>query len=153
MVLATIGVCVPLFVISVLLLYLFGGRAEMASDLRLEQLEALHSAGHLPLLLPDRLYRTHDPFLDAGGHAAELYPNRSCQGRRRAHGHPQARLAQRRFAGRHLSGHAYRQPADRSFIVERLFAIPGLGKYFVDSITAAITISSWALRFSSAYLS
>ena len=123
MVIATIGVCVPLFVISVLLLYLFAGVLKWLPTYGLSTWKhyilPVTCLSFSPIAYIARM--TRSSMLEV---MQQDYIRTA-----RAKGVAE-RMVILKLGLRNailLTG---------SVIVERLFAIPGLGKYFVDSITA-----------------
>lgn len=136
MVLATIGVCVPLFVISVLLLYLFAGVLKWLPTYGLSSWKhyilPVTCLSFSPIAYIARMTRSsmlevmqqdYIRTARAKGVAERMVILK--------HGLRNAILPVVTYLGTLIAN-----LLTGSFIVERLFAIPGLGKYFVDSITA-----------------
>ena len=136
MVLATIGVCVPLFVISVLLLYLFAGVLKWLPTYGLSSWKhyilPVTCLSFSPIAYIARMTRSsmlevmqqdYIRTARAKGVAERMVILK--------HGLRNAVLPVVTYLGTLIAN-----LLTGSFIVERLFAIPGLGKYFVDSITA-----------------
>ncbi len=136
MVLATIGVCVPLFVISVLLLYLFAGVLKWLPTYGLSTwrhyILPVACLSFSPIAYIARMTRSsmlevmqQDYIRTARAKGVGEFMV-ICK-----HGLRNAILPVVTYLGTLIAN-----LLTGSFIVERLFAIPGLGKYFVDSITA-----------------
>ncbi len=136
MVVATIGVCVPLFVISVLLLYLFSGILGWLPTYGLSTWKhyilPVVCLSFSPIAYIARMTRSsmlevmqqdYIRTARAKGVAESMVILK--------HGLRNAILPVVTYLGTLIAN-----LMTGSFIVERLFAIPGLGKYFVDSITA-----------------
>ena len=133
MVIATIGVCVPLFVISVLLLYLFAGVLKwLALSTWKPYILPVTCLSFSPIAYIARMTRSsmlevmqqdYIRTARAKGVAERMVILK--------HGLRNAILPVVTYLGTLIAN-----LLTGSFIVERLFAIPGLGKYFVDSITA-----------------
>ena len=136
MVIATIGVCVPLFVISVLLLYLFAGVLKWLPTYGLttwkHYILPVTCLSFSPIAYIARMTRSsmlevmqqdYIRTARAKGVAERMVILK--------HGLRNAILPVVTYLGTLIAN-----LLTGSFIVERLFAIPGLGKYFVDSITA-----------------
>lgn len=136
MVVATIGVCVPLFVISVLLLYLFSGILGWLPTYGLSTwrhyILPVVCLSFSPIAYIARMTRSsmlevmqqdYIRTARAKGVAESMVILK--------HGLRNAILPVVTYLGTLIAN-----LMTGSFIVERLFAIPGLGKYFVDSITA-----------------
>ena len=136
MVIATIGVCVPLFVISVLLLYLFAGVLKWLPTYGLSTWKhyilPVTCLSFSPIAYIARMTRSsmlevmqqdYIRTARAKGVAERMVILK--------HGLRNAILPVVTYLGTLIAN-----LLTGSFIVERLFAIPGLGKYFVDSITA-----------------
>ena len=136
MVIATIGVCVPLFVISVLLLYLFAGVLKWLPTYGLttwkHYILPVTCLSFSPIAYIARMTRSsmlevmqqdYIRTARAKGVAERMVILK--------HGLRNAILSVVTYLGTLIAN-----LLTGSFIVERLFAIPGLGKYFVDSITA-----------------
>lgn len=136
MVTATIGVCVPLFVISVLLLYLFAGvlgwlpthglsswRHYILPVICLSFSPIAYIARMTRSAMLEVLQQDYIRTARAKG-VSEFFV--ICK-----HGLRNAILPVVTYLGTLIAN-----LLTGSFIVERLLAIPGLGKYFVDSITA-----------------
>ncbi len=136
MVLATVGVCVPLFVISVLLLYLFAGVLHWLPTYGLSSwrhyILPVACLSFSPVAYIARMTRSsmlevleQDYIRTARAKGvAEFFV--ICK-----HGLRNAVLPVVTYLGTLIAN-----LLTGSFIVERLFAIPGIGKYFVDSISA-----------------
>lgn len=136
MVLATVGVCVPLFVISVLLLYLFAGVLHWLPTYGLSSwrhyILPVACLSFSPVAYIARMTRSsmlevleQDYIRTARAKGvAEFFV--ICK-----HGLRNAVLPVATYLGTLIAN-----LLTGSFIVERLFAIPGIGKYFVDSISA-----------------
>ena len=136
MVLATIGVCVPLFVISVLLLYLFAGVLGWLPTYGLSTWKhyilPVVCLSFSPIAYIARM--TRSSMLEAM--QQDYIRTARAKGVAESmvilkHGLRNAILPVVTYLGTLIAN-----LLTGSFIVERLFAIPGLGKYFVDSITA-----------------
>ena len=136
MVIATIGVSVPLFVISVLLLYLFAGVLKWLPTYGLSTWKhyilPVTCLSFSPIAYIARMTRSsmlevmqqdYIRTARAKGVAERMVILK--------HGLRNAILPVVTYLGTLIAN-----LLTGSFIVERLFAIPGLGKYFVDSITA-----------------
>ena len=136
MVLATVGVCVPLFVISVLLLYLFAGVLKWLPTFGLSTwrhyILPVACLSFSPIAYIARMTRSsmlevmqQDYIRTARAKGvAEFFV--ICK-----HGLRNAVLPVVTYLGTLIAN-----LLTGSFVVERLFAIPGIGKYFVDSITS-----------------
>ncbi len=136
MVLATIGVCVPLFVISVLLMYLFVGVLGWLPTYGLSTwrhyILPVVCLSFSPIAYIARMTRSsmleimqQDYIRTARAKGVSEFMV-ICK-----HGLRNAILPVVTYLGTLIAN-----LLTGSFIVERLFAIPGLGKYFVDSITS-----------------
>ena len=136
MVIATVGVCVPLFVLSVLLLYLFAGVLKCLPTYGLSTWKHYILPGTClsfsPIAYIARMTRSsmlevmqQDYIRTARAKGVSEFLV-ICK-----HGLRNAVLPVVTYLGTLIAN-----LLTGSFIVERLFAIPGLGKYFVDSITA-----------------
>ncbi|MDO5299725.1 MAG: ABC transporter permease [Clostridia bacterium] len=136
MVIATIGVCVPLFVISVLLLYLFAGVLKWLPTYGLSSWKhyilPVVCLSFSPIAYITRMTRSsmlevmqQDYIRTARAKGVTEFMV-ICK-----HGLRNAILPVVTYLGTLIAN-----LLTGSFIVERLFAIPGLGKYFVDSITS-----------------
>lgn len=88
MVLATIGVSVPSFVLCVLMMYVFCEKWKI-SLLWPDFVEALCAAGVLYGIFPGGLYHPPHAFQHAGNHAPGLHKDRALQGRAGMGGHQQ----------------------------------------------------------------
>ena len=136
MVIATVGVCVPLFVLSVLLLYLFAGVLKWLPTYGLSTWKhyilPVTCLSFSPIAYIARMTRSsmlevmqQDYIRTARAKGVSEFLV-ICK-----HGLRNAVLPVVTYLGTLIAN-----LLTGSFIVERLFAIPGLGKYFVDSITA-----------------
>ena len=136
MVLATIGVCVPLFVLSVLLLYLFAGVLGWLPTYGLSTwrhyILPVTCLSFSPIAYIARMTRSsmlevlqQDYIRTARAKGVSEFMV-ICK-----HGLRNAILPVVTYLGTLIAN-----LLTGSFVIERLFAIPGLGKYFVDSITA-----------------
>lgn len=136
MVIATIGVCVPLFVISVLLLYLFASVLKWLPTYGLttwkHYILPVACLSFSPIAYIARMTRSsmlevlqQDYIRTARAKGVAEFMV-ICK-----HGLRNAILPVVTYLGTLIAN-----LLTGSFIVERLLAIPGLGKYFVDSITA-----------------
>ncbi|MDO5377390.1 MAG: ABC transporter permease [Clostridia bacterium] len=136
MVVATIGVCVPLFVISVLLLYLFAGVLKWLPTYGLSTWKhyilPVACLSFSPIAYIARMTRSsmlevmQQDYIRTARAKGVSEIMVICK-----HGLRNAILPVVTYLGTLIAN-----LLTGSFIVERLFAIPGLGKYFVDSITA-----------------
>ncbi len=136
MVLATIGVSVPLFVISVLLLYLFSGVLKWLPTYGLSTWKhyilPVACLSFSPIAYIARM--TRSSMLEVL--QQDYIRTARAKGVRESmvilkHGLRNAILPVVTYLGTLIAN-----LLTGSFIVERLFAIPGIGKYFVDSITS-----------------
>ena len=136
MVIATVGVCMPLFVLSVLLLYLFAGVLKWLPTYGLSTWKhyilPVTCLSFSPIAYIARMTRSsmlevmqQDYIRTARAKGVSEFLV-ICK-----HGLRNAVLPVVTYLGTLIAN-----LLTGSFIVERLFAIPGLGKYFVDSITA-----------------
>ena len=91
---------------------------ENLSLIRADILEALRTSGILYGLFADCLHHPPDALVYAGDDAPGLHPHRAGQRSSGVYGDQQVRNAL-------LTG---------TFIIEKLFSIPGLGRYFVTAI-------------------
>ena len=80
MVIATVGVSVPSFVLCVLSMYLFCDKLKLLPTYGLDSWNCLHPAGGLYGIWPDCLHYTSDAFQHAGDHAPGFHPHRAQQG-------------------------------------------------------------------------
>lgn len=136
MVLATVGVCVPLFVISVLLLYLFAGVLHWLPTYGLSTwrhyILPVACLSFSPIAYITRM--TRSSMLEVM--QQDYIRTARAKGVRELavickHGLRNAILPVVTYLGTLIAN-----LLTGSFIVERLFAIPGIGKYFVDSISS-----------------
>lgn len=136
MVLATVGVCVPLFVISVLLLYLFAGFLHWLPTYGLatwrHYILPVACLSFSPIAYITRM--TRSSMLEVM--QQDYIRTARAKGVRELavickHGLRNAILPVVTYLGTLIAN-----LLTGSFIVERLFAIPGIGKYFVDSISS-----------------
>lgn len=136
MVIATVGVCVPLFVISVLLLYLFAGVLKWLPTYGLSTWKhyilPVTCLSFSPIAYIARMTRSSMLEVMQQDYIRTARAKGVCEFLVICkHGLRNAVLPVVTYLGTLIAN-----LLTGSFIVERLFAIPGLGKYFVDSITA-----------------
>ena len=133
---ATLGVSVPNFVLAVFLIVLFSFVLPHLPDRRLGLAAGLGAADGDARAGPDGHHRALHALEHARGHPLRLHRDRARQGAGRARRSSSSTCSRTRFIPVvTLLGPMFAAVGTGSFFVESIFRVPGMGRFFVLSMT------------------